>query len=989
MSGYYNIYPAQKPVPLSHPELHKFTPPNSITYGSNKSYPSVDLEFSPSGVKSNFRLVGIVIYPLHYIPAQRKLILTKSLTIQIEYEENKYSEMPLTEMQLKIFSDDIRPLIVNKEDLFRFSPPMRRDINEVNYVIITTEALSSSVNPLVEWRTKVGWRAEVTTTNWIYNHYSGYDNQEKIRNFIKDYFTNKGLIWVLIIGDADLVPVRKAYLPYYGNSYIATDLYYSDLDGTWDANNNHLYGEFNGDNVDLYSDVYVGRIPVNNTTNVSNYISKLNKYEKNPPIQYLERILLPSVMLFPQYGYHGRVVNNLIAEAADHAGWNNLKLEDPGTGEVLDYLNYGFHFCHIASHGNWYAMGYQDGTPIFHINEVNNLTNEPQYTILSSIACYTGDFDEHDCIAEALVNKYPGGCIATIMNTRYGWGNPPVMGPSELLNLEFHHSFFWSSYHIPFLGSFFSGAKDCYRNQILNDQVWRYCGYELMLFGDPALPMWESPLHNLSVSYPSSIPLGYQTIGITVMAGGNPVYDAMVCLYKPQEVHERQFTNQSGQVTFPVHTSTPGTMYITVTARNCRPFTGSISVYNPNPTSALYLEGWPLRGPDVNIHLKWHWLQRYFEWDGLPTQDSANYDNYGWFDIYHPDPPPIQLWYGDIREHNAKAPSFPYTCRVGGQEPQYGIWYYMSNRVTIYEGGGPDPIVAHCTDSLALYPSWSQKIVVDSLENIHIVFTSGDSIYYVYSDDKAHTFSKPVAIGEGRFPAIGVSNVGLEVIFLRRNKIYYTRKTEIWTTPIPTYQNPSVERIAPPAFCIDKVNSLAYICIEEEYMDRSEITKLTFDLNSSQITTLKLDWSSNVNAFASPCISLKRNGIPIIVWSKMGKIYLHDGITTTEIPTGDAYAIDPFVSAVGDNIKLIWTTSNGNGNMRQIHYIEKGWWGWTMPIPLTEANLVSQPVITGTGHIFYPDCKNDTIILRYFGVSEDCWHTYVQGLFITIGESVI
>jgi len=60
-----------------------------------------------------------------------------------------------------------------------------------------------------------------------------------------------------------MVEIRRAKLS------IAADLYYSDLDGNWDADGDSIYGE-RTDNVNLYADVFVGRAPVDITAEVNN-----------------------------------------------------------------------------------------------------------------------------------------------------------------------------------------------------------------------------------------------------------------------------------------------------------------------------------------------------------------------------------------------------------------------------------------------------------------------------------------------------------------------------------------------------------------------------------------------------------------------------------------------------------------------------------------------------------------------------------------------
>lgn len=591
--GSYHLLPVQKPVAFSHQGPIEFIPPDEAVYASTSPYPAEDMISYPLGSKSGYRIAGVGIFPVRYVPAEEKLILTRSITIQVEYEQGHYEPFLFTEMQHEVFSREVRALIVNPEDILIFAPPYRGDrgIDDINYVIITSDAFASHFQSLADWRTKQGWRAEIKTISWINANYPGYDQPERIRNFIKDYFINKGLVWVLLGGDHDVVPTRLAYLgnpsPPPSKVYVATDLYYSDLDGTWDENNNHLYGENIGDGVDIYPDVFVGRIPVNDTTTTANYTQKVNRYEKNPVTSYIKRMLLPSVMLFPQLSYHGRIVNNAIADTTP-ASWFDIKLEDPSASATPDSFSHGFQFCHGATHGTangWYTSF---AGPVFVRNNIPGLTNDSMYNIANSIACYAGCFDQYECFAESLVNKYPGACVAAIMNTRLGWGTPPGLGPSELLDLTFYAIFF--NRDTLEIGRCHARDIDFYRDAILASAVWRYCGCELTLFGDPALPMWEEIPVYMNVSYPSEVSVGQQDISVTVTTGGSPVNHALVCLYKENECHESGYTEASGQITLHALTWTSGTMYITVTARDCYPFEGTIQVGQPDYAYIQYLK---------------------------------------------------------------------------------------------------------------------------------------------------------------------------------------------------------------------------------------------------------------------------------------------------------------------------------------------------------------------------------------------------------------
>jgi hypothetical protein len=167
-----------------------------------------------------------------------------------------------------------------------------------------------------------GISATIVTVEDIYADYQGRDNQEQIRNFIRDAYENWETRYVLLGGDGDganvggesenaIVPTRELYAPIYpvldpeGGDFIAADLYYACLDGSFDYNNNNIFGEI-GDGydihpddgeVDLFAEVYVGRAPVDNATELSNFVRKTLAYE-NTDDTYLENVRMVGELLF-------------------------------------------------------------------------------------------------------------------------------------------------------------------------------------------------------------------------------------------------------------------------------------------------------------------------------------------------------------------------------------------------------------------------------------------------------------------------------------------------------------------------------------------------------------------------------------------------------------------------------------------------------------------------------------------------------------------
>ncbi len=581
------IYPAQEPKPISSKRNYPFVGPKEEIYQST-IYPEEIFIKMPIGIKSNFKIAPIILYPIQYLPKENKIRFYKKITFEINSVLNFKEKLSLTPSQYQTFVSDIEYLILNKEDIETFSPAIKSLQNEVDYVIITTDALASYFTPFITYQKKKGFRIEIKTTSYINGNYPGRDLQEKIRNFIIDYFNNRGLKYVLLAGDNAQIPARRARAVV-GNTTgnIPCDLYYADLQWSWDGNRNNIFGEMGSDTVDLFHDVYIGRISCENSSEINTFINKTLTYEKNPPTDYLKKVLLPSVMLWSQYPYHGRIVNESIANITP-SGFFDAQLIDPSSYQMFDSINRGYHYCHPAAHGDDVGLYHESGIPIYTTSQANSQTNSTRLTIMNSIACYPGNFEYSDCLAEVLMNNSNGGCVGVIMNSRYGWGTPPIMGPSEKLSVRFYDFLFLrDSIEI---GKAHSRSKDYYQASAQANNVYRWCVYELNLFGNPSLPLWTDIPINLTIQKPDTIQTGSQTLRIIVRSQGQPIGNAKVGVYKENEVLTSGYTNNQGILDILINPITPGYLYVMAYKKNYYPKEESIYVITGTPRPHIIIQ---------------------------------------------------------------------------------------------------------------------------------------------------------------------------------------------------------------------------------------------------------------------------------------------------------------------------------------------------------------------------------------------------------------
>lgn len=600
LSGEFNIHPSQRPQVLSKP-AQAFVPPDAEAYASSQAYPAEMVGFTRSGVMGGYRIASFRVAPLRYHPAEKRLELVTRVEVAVRYERNRHEVLRLDKSQVDLMGRNVRALVANPEQAARWTPATRRPTGAsgvrltgdslCDMIVITSSARAANFQPFVDWKTRRGIKTVVVKTESIYSTYAGRDNQEKIRNCVKDYWENHGLKWVLIGGDDGIVPVRTCRLTVEGlTEDIASDMYYADLQYSWDSNNNNLFGEME-DSVDLFYDLFIGRTPVDNAADVATFFAKDTMFEKHQDTTRLKRVLYGSTMLFDPY--HGRVINHMIADIFP-SGWTHAHLEDPNDGVYADSMSQGFQLAHVAAHGNPRTFS------VMGRSEVSGLTNGfTKLNFVNSIACESGWFDNDECLAEALVKATNGGCIACMLNSRYGFGYPPALGPSELLDLQFYRYFVQGA--ATQFGSIGMLSKDYFRSLAMGQEVWRWCVFELNLFGDPTLFVWSEQSKDLTVTAPDSVPTGIQLVRVTVKDGTTPVKGALVCLSKGSETYARGWTNSQGWVDLLVAPTTTGDLDLSASAQNFYPYDGLVPVRGSSNRPALVFAG--LRIDDGNGRL--------------------------------------------------------------------------------------------------------------------------------------------------------------------------------------------------------------------------------------------------------------------------------------------------------------------------------------------------------------------------------------------------
>ncbi len=563
LPGMHTLSCVQPPVILSQKESPAIVDPNPDIYSSRTPYPPKLIELKGTYHAYNHSICELLFYPVQYLPSEKRLHFYHSVTVKLSYEGG---------IRHTVSSTLLRTMVNNPEDV---NVSDKRSRGYFEYLIITNPPMDTVFERLANWKTKKGTKAELRTADWITSQYSGRDDAEKIRNYVKT-LADSNVRYVLLAGDTDVVPHRLAYAmtcEYGGDpreDSLPCDLYYADLEGNWDFNDNGVYGEV-GDSINLYPDIFVGRAPVNTIAEAQKFVEKVLIYERNPDLNYLDNALFTADILWWDPYTDQAVHKDMIGDESFPPYFNITKLYSSqgnlSPSAVLGALQAGQSLTNHDGHGWINVMS--AGSGYLENSDFDNLTNAPRYGIWISCGCWTTAFD-YDAIGEHFVNSPDGGGVAFIGNSSYGWGSPgnPGFGISDRFDTRFFYSLLQEEHFN--LGTALALSKAYFIPYSREENVYRWHQYQLNLLGDPEMLVWTDIPETLKVTYPQSIPQGNSRIFITVTdkQNGVPLQGALVCLMKDNESYASGYTDVSGSVFLDATASTPGNFDLTVTAHN-------------------------------------------------------------------------------------------------------------------------------------------------------------------------------------------------------------------------------------------------------------------------------------------------------------------------------------------------------------------------------------------------------------------------------------
>jgi len=438
-----------------------------ILAGGNNLYPGQPIKIIPQTVKGR-SLWSVMVFPIQYLDDGR-FVFNRIVEIRTEDDDAACG------IKCGLPPEDAGASL-GPAYLKTLSPadgngcPLGQQ-----YLVVTSPELAEAFGEFVDLKLRTGYDAALALTDSIFACYSGLDEAEALRNYLKDFY-HAGGEYVLLGGDENQVPIRYAY--FYNTETVPAldqlmicDLYFADYDGDWDADGDGVWGEPIGDRPDLGTEISLGRLPFSRPDQVETYTEKLKSYLFNPgggDRQYLNRaVFFTSDQMVDYFGDQGQqyyvaekfpsgleVDCDRLAEAPSGIAPSP---SGPFPPEAVADLDNGYGLINILAHGrpdgfilnsseyNLFPKSYLlTGEEHIGAGAFDDLAASQKIGFYYSISCMQAAIDLEKVydmtvpsVVEKLLDLDSAGAVGIIGFSRWGW-----VGSSYRLMASFYEHLF-------------------------------------------------------------------------------------------------------------------------------------------------------------------------------------------------------------------------------------------------------------------------------------------------------------------------------------------------------------------------------------------------------------------------------------------------------------------------------------------------------------------------------------------------------------------
>jgi len=544
------LFPAQPARTKNQTRDDRITVKDYKTYDSKTLIGHDTVKVTYEGIFRGRRLVNIAVCPAFYNPGGKYVDLITSMKIGISYEPSAAK------------GEDVTGDLSGKGGYASDSYITGYTDQPVHMIIVTDSIFRRHLEPLVRWKLLKGIRTTV-----IYRGAGPADTVYKdLKKRISDLYSSlqaqgKPVQYLLIAGDQSIIPTSKA-------TSNVSDLYYGEFDGQGD----------------YIPELFIGRLPASDTTQMKGIIRKIIDYEtyRYSPANDAWSWALATAGNAPGFELYMNGQVSYIHNTYFHpdTSLNSIRWLYPDSPQKDDSLktifNKGLSIMNYTGHGE--ASGFSD--PAFRTSMVNEFTNENEYPLVIANACRTAQINVASCFGTAMVATPAKGAIGYIGCTNdsywtddFFWAVGPctpglsvtyeTSGAGAFDRLFHTHdeapgNWYHTLGQINFSGNMSVSASTSPRK--------KYYWETYILLGDPSLsPMIGRP-DTFRIDVPDKVPTDLEALNFFA----KPF--AYAALSDFDTLWSARFVSPSGNISLSIPAGVKDSCLLTVTGQNMIPF---------------------------------------------------------------------------------------------------------------------------------------------------------------------------------------------------------------------------------------------------------------------------------------------------------------------------------------------------------------------------------------------------------------------------------
>lgn len=490
------IFPMQPEMRKSK-TLQDWVPPNANIYETDQFFPHEFVQLTSPFQQRDHNIQPVQFFPVRYNPVSGELQIIQTITVEINWQTPSFTEKYPNEQLKNSLFDSLYPEMIE-------SPVGTMDEPKLitygsGYLIISPDSFLSQLSPFLSLKQSQGYDVSLVSLSEI-----GSSTTDGIQKFIQNAYDTweNPPVYLLLVGDSNIIPAwsfKLSDIQTYGKK---TDLYYATMDGA----------------ADFVPDIFYGRLPARDATQLNAMLSKIIAYsQKDGSEPWVKKAAFISTCDSGNYtipiGSHDYVINTFTSSL----GFTGIFPINPQPGgdklycrtgittvnpnissNILTAINDQRSLVTYSGHGS--KTAWQDPSFInIYQSDIQNLLANQITPFVSSFACETGDFANEtttESFGETWMIQSQKGAIAYLGSADYSY-----WGPDDRLERNMFVSLFSNpSEPPPVAQAIFSGLQAV---QTYNPTYARYYWETYNLLGDPSTQIWIGPRpSDFAISFP-------------------------------------------------------------------------------------------------------------------------------------------------------------------------------------------------------------------------------------------------------------------------------------------------------------------------------------------------------------------------------------------------------------------------------------------------------------------------------------------------------